>query len=129
MPSDKHHTDQLSASLQSALVYVAILRSAGDVTPADFAELDAAVQSLADADRAIEHLSKEEVECRRDDVRTKQSLRQVAKRIEAIDALAPIVGAGVRDLYRERQSLERQLSERTAFLAEAEAAVASLPSE
>ena len=58
-----------------------------------------------------------------------QGLQEVTKRIEAMDALAPIVGAGVRDLYRERQSLERQLSERTPFLAEAEAAVGSLPSE
>ena len=129
LPSDKRQTDQLSVSLQSALVNVAILRSAGDATPADFAELDAAVQSLADAEQAIDRLSKEEVARKRDDARARQGLQQVTKRIGAIDALAPIVGAGVRDLYRERQSLERQLSERTPFLAEAEAAVGSLPSE
>ena len=129
LPSDKRQTDQLSASLQSALVNVAILRSAGDATPADFAELEAAVQSLADAEQAIDRLSKEEVARKRDDARARQGLQQVTKRIGAIDALAPIVGVGVRDLYRERQSLERQLSERTPFLAEAEAAVGSLPSE
>ena len=129
LPSDKRHTDQLSASLQSALVNVAILKSAGDATPADVTELNDAVQSLADAEQAIDRLSKEEVARRRDDARARQGLQEVTKRIEAIDALAPIVGAGVRDLYRERQSLERQLSERTPFLAEAEAAVGSLPSE
>ena len=129
LPSDKRQTDQLSASLQSALVNVTILRSAGDATPADFAELDAAVQSLADAERAIERLSKEDVVRKRDEARVRQGLQQVTKRIEAIDALAPIVGAGVRDLYHERQSLERQLSEQTAFLVETEAAVGSLPSE
>ena len=129
LPSDKRQTDQLSASLQTALVNVAILRSAGHALPADFAELDTAVQSLADAERAIDRLSKEEVARKRDDARARQGLQQVTKRIEAIDALAPIVGAGVSELHRERQSLEWQLGERTAFLAEAEAAVGSLPSE
>ena len=129
LPSDKRQTDQLSASLQTALVNVAILRSAGHAIPADFAELDAAVHSLADAERAIDRLSEEEVARKRDDARARQGLQQVTKRLEAIDALAPIVGAGVRELHRERQSLERQLGERTAFLAEAEAAVGGLPSE
>ena len=129
LPSDKRQADQLSASLQTALVNVAILRSAGHAIPADFAELDAAVQSLADAERAIDRLSKQEVARKREDARARQALQQVAKRIEAIDALAPIAGAGVSEFHRERQSLERQLGERTAFLAEAEAAVGSLPSE
>ena len=129
MPSDKRQTDQVSASLQTALVSVAILRSAGHAIPVDFAELDAAVQSLANAERAIDRLSKEEAARKHDDARARKGLQQVAKRIEAIDALAPIVGAGVSELNQERRSLERQLGERTAFLAEAEAAVASLPSE
>ena len=129
LPSDKRHTDQLGVSLQSALVKVAVLKSAGDATPADVAELNAAVQSLTDVEQAIDRLSKEEVARKHDDARARQGLQEITKRIEALDALAPIVGAGVRDLYRERQSLERQLSERTPFLAEAEAAVRSLLSE
>ena len=129
LPSDKRQTDQLSASLQTVLVNVAILRSAGHTIPADFAELDAAVQNLADTERAIDRLSKQEVGRMREDARTRQALHQVTKRNEAIDALAPIVGAGVSEFHRERQSLERQLGERTAFLAEAEAAVGNLPSD
>ena len=129
LPSDKRQTDRLSAALQSALVSVAILRAAGDATPADFAQLGAAVQSLADSERVIDRLSKEEVARKRDDARARQSLRQVTERMEAIDALAPIVRADVRNIYRQRESMERQLSERTALLAEAEVAIGSLPSE
>ena len=128
LPSDKRQTDGLSASLQSALVSVAILTSAGDTTPADFAQLEAAVRSLADAERVVDRLSKEEVARKRDDARARQGLLQVTKRMEAIDALAPIVRAGVRDIYRQRQTMERQVSERTALLAEAEVAIGSLPS-
>ena len=129
VPSDKHQTDQLSASLQSALANVTILKAAGDAIPADVAELDAAVQSLVHAERAVERLAKEEVACKRDGARARYSLQQVTKRLEASDALAPIVGAGVSALYRERQALEQQVGERTAFLAEAEAAVGRVPSE
>ena len=127
LPSDKRHTAQLSASLQSALANVAILRKAGVPIPADVTELDAAVRGLAAAERAIDRLAKEEVARNLDDVRTRHDLQQVAKRIEAIDGLAPIVRAGVINLYRERQSLERQLGEQTPYLSEAEAAVDSLP--
>ena len=129
LPTDKRHTDQLSASLQSALANVAILREAGDAIPADVAEPDAAVRRLVDTERTIDRLAKEEVARKRDEVRARHDLQQVTKRKEAIDALASIVGAGVADLYRERQSLERQLGERTGLLPDAEAAVGSLPSE
>ena len=129
LPSDKLQADKLSASLQSALVNIATLGSGADTIRPNSAELDAAVQSLADAERAIDVLSKEELARKRDDARARQGLRQVTKRIEAIDALAPIVGAGVSDLHRRRQLLERQLSEQTTFLTEAEAAVGTLPSE
>ena len=127
LPSDKSQTDRLNESLHSALINVAILSSAGPAIPADFAELDGAVKRLANTQEAINRSSKEEVARNRDDAQAKNRLQRVTRRIEAIDALAPIVGAGVSKLHRERQSLERQLGERTAFLAEAEAAVASLP--
>ena len=129
LPSDKLQADRLSASLQSALVSIATLGGDADIIPADFGELDAAVDSLADAERKIDDLSKKEVARRRGSARARQGLGQVTKRMKAIDALAPIVGAGINDLDRRRQSLERELSERTSFLAEAEAAVGSLPSE
>ena len=129
LPSDKLQADQLSASLQSALVNIATLGADADNIPADFAELDATVQSLVDVERDIDVLSKKEIARRRDDARAKHGLRQVTKRMEAINMLAPIVGAGVSDLDHRRQLLERQLSERTSVLAEAEAAVGSLPSE
>ena len=129
LPSDKRQADQLAAFLQTALVNVAVLSSAGHAISADFAELDATVQRLADAERAIDRLSKQELARKRDDVRARQRLQQVTKRLEVIDALAPIVGAGVGELHLKRHSLERELGERTTFLAEAEAAVGSLPSE
>ena len=129
IPSDKLEADRLSASLQAALVSIATLGAGAGTTPANFAELDAAVDALADTERKIDDLSKEEVARSRDSARARQRLGQVAKRMEAIDALAPIVGAGINDLDRRRQSLEREVSERTSFLAEAEATVGSLPSE
>ena len=129
LPSDKGQIDRLSASLQSAVANVAILRGTGDPIPADVAAVDATVRSLVAAELAIDRLAKDEVARKGADVRARLGLQQVTKRIEAIDALAPIVGAGVSNLYRERQSLDRQLGERTAVLPEAEAAVRSLPSD
>ena len=127
LPSDKRRTEWLSASLHSALVSVAILKSGADAAPAN--QLDATVQSLADAEQVIDRLTKEEMARNRDDAQARQNLRQIARRLEAIDALAPIVQAGVRESYRRRQSLELQVNERTASLAEAEAAIGKLPAE
>ena len=129
LPSHKRQTGQLAKSLQSALVDVAILGSAGYTNASDFANLDAEVQTLADAEEAIDRLSKEENARKRDDARSKQRLQQVTKRLEAIEELAQVEGAGVSELYRKRQSLERQLGERTTSLSEAYVAVRSLPSE
>ena len=129
IPSDKLEADRLSAPLQSALISIATLGADAGTTPADFAELDASVDALADTERRIGDLSKNEIARRRDSARARQGLGQLTKRVESIDALAPIVGAGINDLERRRQSLERELSERTSFLAEAEAAVGGLPSE
>ena len=129
LPSDKRRTERLSASLQSALVSVVILKSGGDATPADCNQLDATLQSLADAEQVIDRLTKEEMARNRDDAQARQHLQQITRRMEAIDALAPIVQAGVRESYRQRQSLERQVNERTASLAEAEAAIGNLPAE
>ena len=129
VPVDKRQTDQLGAALQTALVNVAILRSGGHGIRADVAALDAAVQGLADAEQALDRLAKEEGARKRADARARHALQQVAKRIEALDALAPIVVAGVSELHRQRQSLERELGERTASRDQAAAAVGSLPSE
>ena len=79
--------------------------------------------------RPSSRLAKEEVARKRADAGARQALQQVAKRIEALDALAPIVMAGVSELHRQRQSLERELGERTASRDQAEAAIGSLPSE
>ena len=129
VPSHKRQANQLAKSLQAALVDVAILGSSGHTNASDFANLDAEVQTLADAENAIDRLSKEESSRKRNDARYRQHLQQVTKQLEAIEALAQLVGAGVSELYRKRHSLERRLSERPALLSEAEIAVRSLPSE
>ena len=129
VPSDKLQTDRLSASLQSALVSVATLGEEAGRIPSDLAELDAGIHSLVEAEEKIENLSKMEVVRTRNSARATQAGVRVTERIEAIDALAAIVGAGVNELDRQRRSLERELSERTSFLSGADAAVGRVPSE
>ena len=129
LPSDKRQADELSASLQSALADVAILKGARGPILTDIAGLAAAVQSLTATEQVIDRLAKQDIARKRDEVRMRRALQQVAKRIEAINALAPIVAAGVRDLHLERRALERQLRELTVALPEAEAAVGGLPSD
>ena len=129
LPPDKHQTEQLAESLQSALVDIAILSSAGHTTSSDFAALDAKVQTLTASEQTIDRLSTQEHTRRRENVRSRQRLERVTKRLEAIETLAQVVGSGVSELHRKRQSLERQLRDRAALLSEAEAAVRDLPSE
>lgn len=128
-PSDKLQTERFSASLQSALVSVATLREEADRIPADLAELDAGIDSLVDAEEKIDSLSKKEVARTRNSARARQAVGRVTERIEAIDALAAIVGGGLNELDRRRRSLERELSERTSSLAGAEATVDRVPLE
>lgn len=124
MPTDKNQAERLGAAIQSALVNVAVLKTAGAAVPMSLAELDATIKTLSNAARAIDRLSKEEIERKRNEAQVKHQLQQIVKRIEAADALAPLVSAGVSELHRRRQALERQLGGRTSALAEAEAAVA-----
>ena len=126
LPSDKSQTAQVSASVQSALANVAILRRTGAPIPLDVTELDAVLRDLAATEDIIDRLAKEAVARSLDDVRARHDLQQAAKQIEALEALAPIVRAGVSSRYHELQSLERQLGEQTAHLSEAEAAVGGL---
>ena len=128
VPSDKLHTDRLRASLQSALVSVATLGEEADSIPGDLAELDAGINRLVDAEAEIDGLSKKEVARSRDGARARHAVARVTARLEAIEALAAIVGAGLNELDGRRQSLERELSERTSLLEEAEAAVGRAPS-
>ena len=129
LPSDKHKTDQLSASLQAALANVTILREAGHGIAPDVTELDTTLRRLGTVGHAIDGLAKEAAARQSHHLHAKRALQAVSRRLDAINALAPIVGAGVHKLHRERQMLERRLGERRADLAEAEAAVGRLPSD
>ena len=128
-PSGKLQSDQISAALQSALVSVATVGDAADSIPVDLTELDAGIQRLVDAEAEIDSLSEREVARTRDVTRARQALGRVSERIEALNALAAIVGARLNELDRRHRSLERELSERTSLLAQVEAAVGRVPSE
>lgn len=129
LPSDKRRTDQLAKPLRTALVNVALLGSVGYTESTDVAELDTTVQNLADAEGAIDRLTEEELTRKREDARFKQLLERVARRLESIEELTQVVGAGVSELHQKRQSLEHQLGEQTALLPQAAAAIGNLPSE
>ena len=128
-PSGKFQLDGLGVALQSALVSIGTLGVDTDAILGDFTGLEAEVDFLAEAEGEIEDLSEKEIARNRDSARARQALRQVTRRMEAVDALVPIVGAGVNEFDRRRQSLERELSERASLLAEAESAVGGLPAE
>jgi exonuclease SbcC len=126
-PTIKSQTDELSASIQAALVNVVLLKSAGDLRQMNPDELQTATQTLAESEQIIQDLSKEDGAREREHVQVKLQFQALTKRVEALEALAPMVTTGVGELYRTRESLERQIAERTSVLAEAEAAAASLP--
>src|SRR5262249_11885942 len=85
LPTDKNQVDQLGASIQSALVNVAVLKSADVTMPAtvNVAELEATVKTLTDAERIIDRLSQEEVARRRHEAQAKLRLQQLANRMQA----------------------------------------------
>jgi DNA repair protein SbcC/Rad50 len=129
LPTDKSHVDRLSGSIQSALVNVTVLGSAGDPISANVGELDATIKSVTDAERTIDRLSEEEAARKREDAQAHLRLQELEKRIDALEALVPVVAAGVGELHRKRQALERQLRDRAASLAAAEAVAPNLPSD
>jgi hypothetical protein len=126
-PAVKSQTNRLSASIQAALINVGLLSSAGDSFPVNVSELDAAIQSLTETEQMIERLSKEDTSREHEHAQARLRLQVLTKRVETLDSLVPIVGAGVGELHRKAQSLERQISDQTPVLAQAEAAAASLP--
>ncbi len=125
-PTSKDQADRLSAPLQAALVNVGILRSVGDTVPDDLEGLENSIQALSEVESTIEHLSNEDVARKQEENQTRVRLQALSKRLEMIDALAPIVGAGVGELHRKCETLERRIGERSTTLAEAEAAVSTL---
>jgi exonuclease SbcC len=127
-PPGKGQTDQLSASLQSALVNVGPLKARQTLgTGAE--GIDDVLRALAESRDALRAISTEESARKGEDARTRQRLQELDRRLEALEGLAPIIGAGVGELHRKRERLERQLAERTAALTEAEAAANSLASD
>lgn len=127
-PPGKGHTDQLSASLQSALVNVGLLKARQTLgTGAE--GIDDVLRALADSRDVLRAISTEESARKGEDARTRQRLQELDRRLEALEGLAPIIGAGVGDFHRKRETLERQLAERTVALTEAEAAANSLASD
>jgi ABC-type cobalamin/Fe3+-siderophores transport system ATPase subunit len=125
-PTSKDQADRLSGPLQAALVNVGILRSVGDTVPDDLEGLETSIRALTEVESAIERLSNEDVARKQEETQTRVRLQALSKRLETIDALTPIVGSGVGELHRKRESLERGIGERSGILAEAEAAVSTL---
>jgi hypothetical protein len=125
-PASKDQADRLSAPLQTALINVGILKSAGDMVPDNLDDLESSIQVLTEVESEVERLSDEDIARKQEGTQARLRLDALNKRLEAIDALSPLVGAGVEQLHRKRSSLERRIAERSAVLAEAEAAVLTL---
>ena len=66
---------------------------------------------------------------REERARSTARLSGVTKRIDAIDAVIPMVAVGIPQLHQRRESLEKTVSAIEATLPEAETAVATLPSD
>lgn len=125
-PTEKAQTDQLSESLQAALIGLGVLRSTAPDLPLDVGTLDTALAALAQSKGALAAITKESVQRERERARITQHLREAERRLEALDGLAPIVGSGVGEMQRRYDLLERQLAERSAAFASAETASLTL---
>jgi len=125
-PTTKDEADRLSAPLQAALVNVGILKSLGDSVPDNLEGLESSIRTLAEVEKAIVRLSNEDVARKEEEGRTRVHLQALSRRLEAVDALSPIVASGLGELYHKRESLERRIGDRSTILAKAEAAVSAL---
>jgi energy-coupling factor transporter ATP-binding protein EcfA2 len=77
----------------------------------------------------IAGLSKQDAARKREEAQARPRFQELTKRIEALDELGLIVGAGVGELHRKRLALEREVTKRTSSLAEVESAAVSLPAD
>ena len=96
------------------------------MVPDNLDDLESSIQVLTEVESEVERLSDEDIARKQEGTQARLRLDALNKRLEAIDGLSPLVGAGVEQLHRKRESLERRIAERSAVLAEAEAAVLTL---
>jgi DNA repair protein SbcC/Rad50 len=129
LPADKSQVDRVSEQIQSALVNVAVLKDSGASIPADLAALEVQIDALTNAKLSLDTLLEEAKLRTRDDTKVKLDLQQIAKRLEAVDALTPPVAAGVYEAYHRAHALENQIGSRPSTIASAEAAVARVPTD
>ena len=126
-PTSSKVVADVSTSLGAAIVSIGVLRAMPDI--GDFQSVDAAASELAHIEEAVGALVAAATAQREERARSTARLSSVTKRIEAIDAVIPMVAVGIAQLHQRRESLEKRVSAIEATLPEAETAVATLPSD
>jgi exonuclease SbcC len=127
LPADRHQVAQLSQLIQEALGNIGVVKMSDARASAE--DLDVTIEALGVAEESIEQWLEEDALRTREGVTGRHRLQELSARMQALDALVPLVASRVREIDQTRSALERQLSQRTASLAEAQEAVARLPSD
>lgn len=126
-PTASKAVADVSTSLGAAIASLGVLRTIPDL--GDFQSIDSAASELAGVEEAVGALVAAATAQREERARSTARLSGVTKRIEAIDAVIPMVAVGIAQLHQRRESLEKTVSAIEATLPEAETAVATLPSD
>ena len=126
-PTASKAATDVSGPIGAAIGSVGALKSSPDI--GDFQSLESAASELADVERAVRASVTDATSQREERARLTARLSKLAKRAEAIDALIPMVVVGIAQLHQTRESLEKQASAIEATLSDAEAAVATLPTD
>jgi DNA repair exonuclease SbcCD ATPase subunit len=128
-PVAKDGVNSVSASVQAAIVNIAVLRSHRVTGVGEIDSIDSVVALLTDAEQTVAELVDADGAHRKEGVRANTRLNDLTRRIEAMDEFLPMVAAGVIENHQRLETLEREAGEIERTLSEAEAAVTDLPSD
>jgi exonuclease SbcC len=129
MPTEKSQAARVSDSIHNALANIELLRNLGSSSFPDVKDVEAMLEALHGTVKTLEQLKEEAAVRTRSDKRATIRLRQIAKRMEALEALAPLVAAGITELVQRARALEDQINKQTPNIAAAEAAAANVPTD
>jgi DNA repair exonuclease SbcCD ATPase subunit len=127
LPTDRQQGAQVSELIQAALGSISVLKSSAAASRAE--DLDIAIEALGAAEMSIKQWLDEDALRTRESAAGRRRLQKLSARVEALDALVPLIASRVSEIAKTRATLEMQLSQQMGSLAEAEEAVARLPSD
>jgi DNA repair exonuclease SbcCD ATPase subunit len=125
-PSTKAGADSLSGALQTSLVNVGVLKTAGSGVPKDSKQLAVQREHIARAELLLKQISDRRRQLDAIEAEIKQRIRGIETRAKALDELIPMLDAGLNEIAKELDSKKQRITSMTAALAQAEPAARTL---